>query len=233
LSRANPRVAPPSVSEWEPPGPPPRVTGKPLVVLALALPLVPLALAAVRWGGYTTWLAVGAAVLVAGWVLGQRRIHLSGAGEASPEEHSRFVNIAKGLSADLGRPAPRLYVSPSRGPNALVLPRAVVITKDLLDTYTRTELEAVIAHCLVRLADGGLGWALVAAAVGGGTRWGTPPVDLHVDARAAAMTRYPPALASAIEKATRDTSRAAALWFVGDSPAHASVKERVAELRDL
>lgn len=233
MSRQDARVQPSPVTEWTPPEGRARVTGKPLVVLALLLPLVPAIAAAVAWGGFSVWIAVALGAIDAGWVLGQRRFHLAGSSEARVEEHSRFVNIARGVAADLGQPVPRLYVSSAPGRNALVIPGAIAVTKELLESYTRTELEAVIAHCLVRLDEGGLGWALAAAAAGGSTRWGTPPVDRHVDARAAAVTRYPPALASAIEKATPRIGRRAGLSFVADAPSHTPAKERAAELRDL
>jgi hypothetical protein len=128
--------------------------------------------------------------------------------------------------------APRLYVSDAAGANAFVVPGAIVVTDQLVAGYARTELEAVVAHCLVRLRDGGLGWGMASAAAGG-VAGVVPRVDPRLDARAAAVTRYPPALASAIRKAAPARGRTAQLWFVANGPSHAPAEERASELLDL
>jgi hypothetical protein len=143
-----------------------------------------------------------------------------------------LLNLASGLASDLGMKTPRVLVSPEQGANAFVVPGVIVVTEDLLSQYTRTELEAVIAHCLVRLRDGGLGWAVTAAGTGGHSRV-APRVDERVDARTAALTRYPPALASAIRKASPRRGRTAALWFVAHDSSHAPAEQRAAALLDL
>ncbi|HEY7874457.1 MAG TPA: hypothetical protein VIG64_04970, partial [Actinomycetota bacterium] len=172
-------------------------------------------------------------LVLAGWILSRRRALMSGAVAASPETQPRLMSLVRGLSGDLGMQPPAVYVSPASGANAFVVPGAVVVTEELLAEYARTELEAVVAHCLVRLHDGGLGWAVAATAVRNGSRFATPFVGPHLDARAAALTRYPPALASALEKTTPVSGAAASMWFVADAPSHAPVDSRVAELRDL
>ena len=53
------------------------------------------------------------------------------------------------------------------------------------------------------------------------------------DIRAAATTRFPPALVSAIEKAEPRGGRFGPFWFVGTGPADRSVDERIATLQDL
>jgi hypothetical protein len=219
------------VSEWEPYEGAPPVRGSALVIVVFGVLGSLLVAAAVLASGPVRWLAVAALVLAAAWTLAQRRLVLAGAAPARPEDHARLVNLATGLAGDFRMPPPRLYVSSRPGPNAYVVPGAIVVTDDLLATYTRTELEAAVAHCFVRLRVGGLGWALAGAAFGlpgVGAR-----VDRDVDARVAAVTRYPPALASAITRATPARGRTASLWFVADGPSHLTASERAAELLDL
>jgi hypothetical protein len=219
------------VTEWEPGEAPAPATGKALLVLwftALVAPWV--ALAAVGNGLFRVACLVVIA-LQAAWALGQRRLLLAGTVPALADEHPRLANLASGLAGDLGMSAPRLRVSPKAGANAFVVPGVLVVTTDLLSSYTRTELEAVVAHCLVRLRAGGLGWAVGAAATG--LRTAAPRVDAGVDARAAAVTRYPPALASAIRKASPARGRAAPLWFVADAASHSPAEERAGALLDL
>ena len=152
------------------------------------------------------------------------------------EADPRLVNISAGLASDIGMKAPRVFVSDSDGPNAMVcIARgpAIAVTRTLLDDYTRTELEAVVAHCLVRLAAGSVERAMVSVALGPLGTKSVPPIGPSEDVRAAALTRYPPALASAIEKAAPRTGRFAALWFVPAGPLHASQADRAAAVRDL
>ena len=203
------------------------------MVAALGAPLAVAVVIGVTLGSLGLVVAAAVVVVEAAWVLSQRKLLLTGSAPARIDEHSRFVNIARGLANDVGVAAPRLFVSAAPGPNAMVAPGTVIVTADLLESYTRTELEAVVAHCLVRIRDGGLGWGLAAAAVGGAGGGGLPRVDRAVDARTAAITRYPPARASAIRKAKPATGRAAALWFVSNERSHASPDERAAELSDL
>jgi Zn-dependent protease with chaperone function len=184
------------------------------------------------------WLAAPAALVCAlAWLGVQRHMVPAGARPANEVEHGRALNIARGLARDLDVAEPRLLVTSKPGRNAAPLRAAgrpqIVLTEDLLGTYTRTELEAVIAHCLVRLKEGGLSWHVCSGAAGDILRRAAPYVGRSVDARAASLTRYPPALAAAIEKATPATGAAAGAWFVGISPSHLPPAERAAALRDL
>jgi hypothetical protein len=110
----------------------------------------------------------------------------------------------------------------SRGPH-------LAVRQTLLDTYSLTELEAVVAHCLIRHASGDAKRRAATSYFGGtGASVGTAG-----DVRAAALTRYPPALASAIRKAEPCSGRGAAAWFVSDDPAHLPAEQRAAALDDL
>lgn len=177
-------------------------------------------------------------VAVATWIRsrGSRALSAVGARPGRPGELARLENLVRGLSNDLGIGAPALLVTDESGPNALVAKRSghvVVVTADLARDFSRTELEAVLAHCLVRIASdqvaaAQMGLALGSLGVGlGGLTGGAD------DVVAAGVTRYPPALASAIEKCAPRGGSFAALWFVAEGPTHAPAERRIAALRDL
>jgi hypothetical protein len=202
----------------------------PVVLLILLLtgvePLVVAGLLAFYCLGVVAWLrAQGARVLRA-----------VGARAGRPDEIARLENLVQGLAGDLDIAPPNLLVTDEPGPNALVAKRSghiVVVTADLARDFSRTELEAILAHCLVRIATDQVGTAQVGLALGplgAGLRGvtGTPE-----DVATAGLTRYPPALASAIEKCKARGGRFAALWFVADGPSHTPRDRRIADLRDL
>lgn len=182
--------------------------------------------------------------LLGAWVL--RSV---GASALAPELEPRLSNLATGLARDLGTDPPGLFLIPSGGPNALVVRSsgsALAITTSMLELYTRTELEAVVAHCLVRLLDPRrLRKAALAAAVGLPARSprgpsarlpgepGAGPVGLEDDLAAVWTTRYPPALAAAISKASPASGRFAPLWFVSSGPSQLPPNRRIAEVSDL
>jgi hypothetical protein len=222
--------------EWDPPpDPAPRAAVRTAVALLfLVIPGAFGALGVVSSSPALWALAAVALVLEGAWVAAQGARTRGRVRQASEERDARALNIANGLSSDLGMVAPRVVVAQRTGANAAVLPRGtVLLTEDLVNSYSRTELEAVIAHCLVRLREGGLRWALAVAALGGLGRSAAPFVGQSIDARTAALTRYPPALAAAIEKATPATGSSAGLWFSGDDASHLPPAERVAALLDL
>jgi hypothetical protein len=59
------------------------------------------------------------------------------------------------------------------------------------------------------------------------------PVGDADDLQAAAVTRYPPALATAISRAVPRRGRGAAFWFVAEDGAHVPPAERATALVDL
>lgn len=175
---------------------------------------------------------------VAAWVRsqGSRALSAVGARPGRSGELARLENLVQGLSSDLGIPPPDLLVTDQPGPNALVAKRSghvVVVTADLARDFSRTELEAVLAHCLVRVASGQVAAAQVGLAMGslgaglGGRTGGSD------DVLTAGVTRYPPALASAIERCEPRRGRFAALWFVAEGPSHAPSEGRISVLGDL
>ena len=155
---------------------------------------------------------------------------------ATGKEAARLRNLSAGVAGDLGIPAPELWVLPEGGPNALVCltPRpAIAVTSTLLNDATRTQLEAVVAHCLVRLASPGMRALGLATQLGPLGRPFAPRVGLDDDIRTAALIRYPPALAAAIENADPAPPRYGPVWFVARSSSHRPPAERVEALRDL
>lgn len=153
--------------------------------------------------------------------LTRRALKEAGAVGVSGGDQPRFANIATGLADVLKLGPIDLFVIDGDGANALSgrTDRPVVAaTRSLLETYARTELEAVIAHCLVRHRNAGRRGVIV---------------GFSDDVRAVALTRYPPALASAIEKAQPHKGRFPGMYLVADGPTHRPVEERLAALADL
>lgn len=151
----------------------------------------------------------------------RRALKDSGARPIVGEEQPRLRNIADGIAERLAVGPVDLFVIESGGPNALCckLERpTIAATTSLLETYARTEVEAVVAHCLVRHRSAGHR----------GVR-----VGFADDVRAAALTRYPPALAAAIEKADPYRGRFAPFYLVAEGPSHVPAADRVTALLDL
>lgn len=136
-------------------------------------------------------------------------------------EEPRLTNLVTGLAGRLGLTAVDLFIHDQGGPNAITgrVDRPFVsMGRSMVATYTRTELEAVIAHCLVRHRAPAREWI---------------PVGYADDVRAAALTRFPPALVSAIRKAEPYQGRFAAFYLVAEGATHRPVEERAEALLDL
>lgn len=224
-------------------------------------------------------IAVGVALLLVGvavGLLGRRigspeRLAASVGGRAAvPAKDARLVNLAEGLGVALGVPVPELRVIDDPAPNAIALgssPSRTVLacTTGLLDLLDRMELEGLLAHELTHVKRGDVARAasatrslgLFAALAGGPARLlgrlaGTERESL-ADLQAVGVTRYPPGLASALEKIAaapsvrpagldRTTARlTAALWCAPLEECRAAssrsgaltVAERAAALREL
>ena len=156
--------------------------------------------------------------------------------KTEPLDDPRFENLVRGLVEQRHLPNPELLVIEEGGPNALVMrgPRPrLAVTRSLLETFTRTEQEAVAAHCLLRLASGQAGFIQLASSLGrSGSRF-APKIGYEDDVHAAALTRYPPALADAITKAKPAEGVASPFWFVAHDPSHRHPTERAAALKEL
>ncbi len=234
-------TAAPTLPDWDA-GPTRYPVAKRLgLVAALAAPVIVAAVVlTILWGGgfdigaiagTTAFLMV---LLRVAW-RAQARMPLRTL-RARPLEHPRFVNIVTGLSQRIGTKTPRLLEVDGLAANALVFGTrrpSIAVTRPLLETFTRTEQEAVAAHCVLRIYSGHLLFTHLAAVLGrSGSRF-APRVGFEDDIHAVALTRYPPALESAIQKAKPNESATAPFWFVAHSTSHRHPTERIAALRDL
>ncbi len=189
---------------------------------------------------------------------------LTGARPADMVAHARLHNVMEGLCFSSGLPKPQVCVVDDDALNAFSAGRgpkraAVAVTTGLLDHLTRVEVEAVVAHELshvksydvlvstlavslvglpASLLPGPSAARLVGAVVGTSRE---PVADLS----GVSLTRYPPALISALEKlrdgrvGVRAGRRATAhLWIQPPVPGgavttHPPLAERIEALREL
>ncbi len=236
---AKKRVACP---DWEAPAPLYPTSSK---VGLLALIAVPAVLVALVLAVFTGWWWVAVAVLVLwglktaadGWSRDPLMLKRVGAQPLAGSDAPRLHNIISGVAAELGVPPPDVYVIARGGPNAFVRRGGrggiLAVTRPVVDDYTRTEQEAVVVHCLLRMNRKDFLYSNLAA------RWSdlgaglAPRVGLADDVQAAACTRYPPALASALEKADPKVKRYTPLWFAAISPSHDDTMRRAAAVSEL
>ena len=229
-----------SPSDWGlPPRPSQRVHLR-IAALWTVLSLGP-SLALAPWLSW--WVGLVAAVLAAvvvtvGPFVQLRRLERRFGGVvAVATSEPRLDNLVRGLSGDHRLVTPRAIVLEDAPANAFVwrplLGTAVVaISRSYLDALSRTELEGVVAHCLLRIDSSDARAATMASLMGPIGARVAPKVGAFDDVGAASLTRYPPGLASAIGKAV-PARGSAPLWFVSDAPSHRAAATRVEELADL
>jgi heat shock protein HtpX len=207
--------------------------------------------------GVIVLVAVGAAL--SGWVLtgGDRRVAavLSGLGsrDADPVRDARLTNLVEGLSITAGIPQPRIVIVESAGLNVLAAgtsgSKAVVaVTSGLLGELELVELEAVIAEAVVQIRRGDTVLPTMSVATFGlaGKTALSEERDAIADQSAVTLTRYPPALASALEKVEAkgwevpgQPSYMAVLWMADPRPGvlhdagRLPLGERIEALREL
>ncbi len=198
------------------------------------------------WIGIVIAFGLAGGVSAASW-WGSEKVALavSRAQPADPTEHARLHNLVEGLCIASGLPKPRIYVIDDPAPNALAIGRspqhaAIAVTTGLLALMNRVELEAVLAHELSHIKNDDI---LVATlAVTSPLRRRVVDRDCHAlaDVAAVQMTRYPPALISALEKLRDDTtvvqasSRATShLWIEAPVDRHPPIDERIAALQEM
>jgi heat shock protein HtpX len=196
-----------------------------VVLAAIGLPPI-LALAAL--------VVVTVGVMALLWQRSPRAVlRALGARPSNEWEHPRLHNLVDGLCATMGLPGPAIWVVDSPVPNALALGHdpdsaSLVVTSGLDRSLTLVELEGVLAHELVHVKRHDTVLAAVAVvskapwAVVAGTDRATERVhalvgrgrELSADQRAAAVVRYPPGIASALESMSGAPDRPAS-WPPG------------------
>lgn len=166
----------------------------------------------------------------------------------------RLESLVESVCASHGISEPKLYLVESRAPDAAVAGNAndtrLIVTTGALRQLDRLELEAVVARELVQFGSG-IHAATVLAAV---TPLYGPLATMirnkvldnrrlaRVDIDGVQLTRYPPALAAAFEKAAAsdgvpDRPASRHLWLVGPQGVSGAVQpalaERIDTLREL
>lgn len=225
------------------------------IVLGIFLGMVWILSEYFEWG--TCGYALGFFVLIfyalTAYFAGDRIVlALSNAKEIKKTEYPFIYNVVEGLSIAAGIPMPKIYIIDDPSPNAFATGRdpkhaSVAVTRGLLETMKREELEGVLAHEISHIANydirfmtltvvlvgaiGLLSQIVVRSFLYGGIRGGgrrgkggililigiafmvLAPIfatlvrfaisrqrEYLADANAAKLTRYPPGLASALEK---------------------------------
>jgi heat shock protein HtpX len=204
--------------------------------------------------GVATLVVVAAALSAWTLLAGDSRVLAAiGGRDADPKRDARLVNLVEGLSINAGVRQPRIRVVESEGLNALAAgtnpgKAVLAVTTGLLDGLGRIELEAVLAEELSQIRRGETlpGTVLVATFGIGGTRTLMTDRDAAADQAGVALTRYPPALADALEKIEAKGAAVAGqpaylahLWLADPRGAGASavgrlpLRERIEALREL
>jgi heat shock protein HtpX len=152
-------------------------------------------------------------------VTNERRPSVLGASEAA-----RLIDIAEGLFAAFGLSGAEIRVLADPAVNAISLGRStesgvVFVTSGLVETMNRIELEAVLAHELAHIKRGDtVSGAVAVVAFESFGRWipfltrvadkvAGDDREVLADLAAVGVTRYPPGLASALEKAAGSARR--------------------------
>ena len=194
-------------------------------------------------------LACAIATLVAasiGMRANQVALRLLGACRVDAEQRPRLTNLVEGLCTTYGFGEPVVHVVHSEAVNAAAVGAMrtqshLVVTTGALDSLDRIELEAIVTRGLCELRRGLESPVMVASLMrlpllGALTAWlvqrvVSPETTLELDIEAVRLTRYPPALASALDKSAQAPSvqrpvAVAHLWMC--APRH-SVRARMAQ----
>jgi heat shock protein HtpX len=180
--------------------------------------------------GGAVLIAAGLALLLAASISGApgRILHGLPVRAADPVGDARLINLVEAHCIADGLPVPELRVLEDPAANAVLLGRrphdaVLVVTSGLLRLLDRMELEAVVAHELSHAKRGDLAAATAAMRAVSLLAWTSPRAALAVlrlagptrealaDQAAVRVTRYPPALASALDKLAEVPTRPASL----------------------
>jgi heat shock protein HtpX len=112
-------------------------------------------------------------LMIVAWYEGDQTIlKFSGAVEASPETDAMLINVVDEMRIAAGLPMPRVYIIESETPNAFATGRdpdkaSVAVTRGLLDTLTREELQGVIGHEMSHVRNLDIRYMMLVAALVG------------------------------------------------------------------
>jgi hypothetical protein len=187
-----------------------------------------------RWG-VATVVALGLAL--AAWIGAQDRLALRAAGaeRLAEDRYPRAHNLAAGLGRQLGVPVTDLRLLPTERVNALACRSGskvvLALSAGLLEGCTRTELEAAIVSLMLRAEGDEIARSRLAAAFGPlAGPWAQP--DAGADIRAAAVTRYPPAVAALLRRLDPEPGRYGPFYLAASSD-RPTPAERAVEVADL
>lgn len=203
-----------------------------VIATVVAVPLLVVSL--VLWG---SWLAIPLVVLVAVALAGAvtvwrmrtvdvRIAERVGARPIRPDEFPRLDTLIDSVAMAAGISPPRMHLIDTATVNAMTWgasdgPASIAVTRGLLDTLDRVELEAVLAHQATTVNDrpidvitlgawlfGPLATGGLASAVAGFIHTTTDPRSIVLsDIEGATATRFPPGMVAALEKvASADTT---------------------------
>jgi hypothetical protein len=178
------------------------------------------------------------AILIAAGLAAERRrlIATTGARPVAPGEAPRLTNLVAGRAHSENAAVPEVMLIERPAPNAFIWGGRrpiIAMSRDAIATFTRTEIEAVVAHCFVRLGSGGGRTLPIAILLGRLAGWAGPLVGVSHDVATAASTRYPPALRSALAKCTPARGTFAPSFFVAEGWSHTPATDRVRALENL
>lgn len=182
-----------------------------------------------------------------------QRIELEGIATHSADEinYARIFNVVEGLCVVSGDSRPTIEIAETLFPLAAVAgspaQSTIFVSREFCETMDRVETEAVMAHLLWRIRSGEVemtsymrslttmfskvGLRSVAQLIVG--RIAEPQSLMWADIAACQATRYPPALASALEKidtspAPIPNSSSASQWFaLPDAHANATLSDSI------
>lgn len=109
--------------------------------------------------GLVVALVIATVLSVSSYLYGDRLVLASSrAREVTAQDEPRLHNLVEGLAIAAGVPKPRIYVVPEQAPNAFATGRdpehaSIAVTRGLLATMNRVELEGVIGHELAHVLD--------------------------------------------------------------------------------